>query len=372
EKRMPRHANARKRSRPVSEDEANEVVDYYNSELNFDREEITIADASALKRTVGSTAIGNFTEWFDFGVYSYLIVILRDQFFPASAGWATVATFAGLAVSFLLRPVGGIFWGILGDRIGRKTVLTFTLLMMACGSFALGLIPGYAVIGIWAPILLFILRGIQGFSTGGEYVHAMTFLVEHAPDRRRGYLASFLPLGTLTGYILGAVIVIVMRAILPHDAMYAWGWRVPFLPAGPLGLVGLYMRLRIEETPVYEQASEAERMSNKSGLQQLRETVIEQWRPILVVMGLVLSFNVTNYMLTGYMPTYLPEHLGIADTQALIVVVVVMVILVMLVNLLGKLTDHIGRKPVLLTGSILLIVISIPMFRLMFVGSTLA
>src|SRR5699024_2288092 len=112
---MPRHANARKRRHPVSEDEANEVVDYYNSELNFDREEITIADASALKRTVGRTAIGNVTECFDFGAYSYLIVVLSAQFFPESAGWATDATFAGLAVSFLLRPIGGIFWGILGD-----------------------------------------------------------------------------------------------------------------------------------------------------------------------------------------------------------------------------------------------------------------
>src|SRR5699024_4925396 len=121
-----------------------------------------------LKRVVGGTAIGNFTEWFDFGVYSYVIIILSDVFFP-QAGWAKVATFAGLAVSFLVRPIGGIFWGALGDRIGRKKILASTVLLMAFGTFALGLLPGYATIGIWAPILLFVLRGIQGFSTGGEY-----------------------------------------------------------------------------------------------------------------------------------------------------------------------------------------------------------
>src|SRR5699024_8809286 len=188
------------------------------------------------------------------------------------------------------------------------------------------------IIGIWAPILLFVLRAIQGFSTGGEYVDAMTYLVEHSPDRKRGYLCSFLPLGTLSGYVFGALMVILMQVLLADEAMHAWGWRVPFLLAGPLGLIGVFVRLRLEESPSYERAAKHDSMADKSALEQLRATVGEQWRPILICMGLVLAFNVTNYMLTGYMPTYLPSHLGTPETHALIIVVLVMVILGIIVT----------------------------------------
>ncbi|MDN5874362.1 MAG: MFS transporter, partial [Sinobacteraceae bacterium] len=269
------------------------------AEDTYTLDEITVADASSLSRTVGGTAVGNFTEWFDFGVYSYVVVYISQVFFPADAKWGTVATFAGLAVSFLVRPIGGIFWGALGDRIGRKKILAYTVLLMAVGTFCLGLVPGYASIGIGAPILLFALRGVQGFSTGGEYVGAMTFLVEHSPDKRRGFLLSWLPVGTLSGYILGALLVFIMQVSLSPEAMVSWGWRVPFLCAGPLGLVGLYVRLHLEESPAYEneQASGGHGMDKKSGLQQLRETVRGQGKPLMICMGLVLSFNVTNYML---------------------------------------------------------------------------
>lgn len=357
----------------MSTDDAAPVAsDYYNSQEHYTLEEITVADASTLTRTVTGTAVGNFTEWFDFGVYSYVIATLSQVFFPQSSGWATVATFAGLAVSFLVRPIGGIFWGAMGDRVGRKTVLAFTVILMAFGTFALGLVPGYASIGIWAPILLFVLRGIQGFSTGGEYVGAMTFLVEHSPDRKRGYLCSFLPVGTLSGYILGAVLVLVLQLLLTDAAMQAWGWRIPFLLAGPLGLAGLYVRLRLEESPAYERESEDESMGNKGGMQQFKSTVVEQWRPILICMGLVLSFNVTNYMLTGYMPTYLFKQLHLPENTALLIVIVVMVILLLMVTLLGRLSDRIGRKPIMYIGSVMLIVLSWPMFLLIFQGGHLA
>ena len=330
-------------------------------------ERITVADPSSLTRTVAGTAVGNFTEWYDFGVYSYIVPILGSVFFPTSS-IADIATFAGLAISFLVRPFGGIFWGALGDRVGRKGVLAVTVLLMAFGTFMLGVLPGYSAIGIAAPILLFAARAVQGVSTGGEYVGAMTFLAEHSPDRRRGHVCSFLPVGTLTGYIFGAVLVIGLQAALPHAAMVSWGWRIPFLLAAPLGLVGLYVRLRLEETPAYENQPEEERMSGRGGLQQVRATIIEQWRPLLVCAGLVLSFNVTNYMLTGYLPTYLSQKLDVPTNPALVIVVAVMVIIAGVVTFLGRFSDRVGRKPVMYAGSAMLAVLSVPAFLLILQG----
>ncbi|TPW32030.1 MFS transporter [Pararhizobium mangrovi] len=326
-------------------------------------DDVTISDPSRLKKTVAGTAIGNFTEWYDFGVYSYIIPIISAVFFSDSS-LAGLASFAGLAVSFLVRPIGGIFWGFLGDRIGRQGVLAITVLMMAGGTFGLGVLPGYAAIGIAAPILLFVLRAVQGFSTGGEYVGAMTFLTEHAPDRQRGHLCSFLPVGTLAGYICGAVFVIVLQETLSHEQMISWGWRLPFFLALPLGIVGLYLRMKLEESPAYEKQDDDEKMDERSSVQQVKETIASQWKPILVCIGLVLSFNVTNYMLTGYLPTYMSEQLDIASNPALIIIVIVMAIILVIVTFLGLLSDKIGRKPIMMTGSILLVVASVPLFYL--------
>lgn len=334
----------------------------------YSLDEITISDPSELKRTVAGTAIGNFTEWFDFGVYSYIIPIISAVFFPTSS-LANVASFAGLAVSFMVRPFGGIFWGFLGDRIGRKGVLAATILMMAGGTFGLGILPGYAAIGVAAPIFLFALRAIQGFSTGGEYVGAMTFLTEHAPDRQRGHICSFLPVGTLAGYIFGAVLVIVLKEVLTHGQMISWGWRVPFFLAAPLGIAGLYLRTKLEASPAFEQQSQENRMDESSSWDQIKETVASEWKPILVCMGLVLSFNVTNYMLTGYLPTYMSEQLSFPSNPALIIIVIVMAILLVIVTFLGKLSDRIGRKPIMWAGSAMLLILPIPLFHLIQSGN---
>ncbi|HZD90261.1 MAG TPA: MFS transporter, partial [Pseudolabrys sp.] len=328
-----------------------------------DPSEVTIVDTSRLKKTVAGTAIGNFTEWYDFGVYSYIVPIISSVFF-STASLADVASFAGLAISFLVRPFGGIFWGILGDRVGRKGVLAITVLMMAGGTAGLGVLPGYAAIGIAAPLLLFATRAVQGFSTGGEYVGAMTFLTEHAPDRQRGHICSFLPVGTLGGYIAGAIFVIVLQALLSHDQMTSWGWRIPFLVAAPLGIAGMYLRTRLEETPAYEEQSRHERRERPGALRQGIETIRGQWRPMLVCAGLVLSFNVTNYMLTGYLPTYLSEKLNIASNPALIIIVIVMAIIGLIVTFLGLLSDKIGKKPIMWTGAGALVVFSVPIFLL--------
>ncbi|WP_433507654.1 MFS transporter [Pseudonocardia halophobica] len=225
-------------------------------------DEITITDEATIRRAVGAAAIGNVTEWYDFGVYSYLVVTITKVFFtdlpPATS---TVYAFAVFAVSFLVRPLGGLFFGPLGDRIGRTNVLSITVIMMAAGTTILGLLPGYATIGVAAPLLVLLVRLIQGFSTGGEYGGAMTFIAEYAPDRRRGFPGSWLEFGTLTGYALGAGLVTFLTWILTPEQLVSWGWRIPFVLALPLGAVGLYLRVRLEETPAFQamlQSSEAE------------------------------------------------------------------------------------------------------------------
>jgi MFS transporter, MHS family, proline/betaine transporter len=215
--------------------------------------DITIVDHALLKRAVGAMAIGNAMEWFDFGVYSYIAVVLGKVFFPSTSPSAQlIAAFGTFAAAFLVRPLGGMVFGPLGDRIGRQRVLAMTMIMMSLGTFAIGLIPSYSSIGMLAPVLLLAARLVQGFSTGGEYGGAATFIAEFATDARRGFFGSFLEVGTLVGYILGAGTVALLTSMLSQEALLSWGWRVPFFIAGPLGLVGLYIRLKLEETPAFK------------------------------------------------------------------------------------------------------------------------
>lgn len=341
------------------------------AERKWKRDEIVVSDASDMRKTTIGTAIGNFTEWYDFGVYSYVVIYIAQNFFPGSS-LATLAAFVGLAISFMVRPLGGLFWGFMGDRIGRRGVLAATVLLMAAGTFILGLLPTYATIGWWAPILLFLLRGLQGFSTGGEYVGAITFLSEHAPDKRRGHLTSFLPVGTVSGYLLGSLLVIMLTVTLSPEAMVSWGWRIPFLIALPIGCAGLYLRLGLEETPAYENQEESESMAGESSMSQIKDTVANYWPAILAVGGLTIAFNVTNYMLTGYVPTYLMKHIGVEETPALVTVSLVMLIVVLLVTFVGQIGDRIGRRPILMVGCLAMIVVSAPMFLLTTQGSQAA
>ncbi len=337
----------------------------------YRRDQISIAHTASMRKTTFGTAVGNFTEWYDFGAYSYVVTYIAQSFFPGSS-LATLAAFVGLAISFLVRPIGGIIWGTIGDRLGRRFVLVSTILLMAGGTFLLGVLPGYAAIGILAPIFLFVLRGLQGFSTGGEYVSAITFLSEHAPDNRRGFLTSFLPVGTISGYILGAFLVILLQLSLSHEAMLAWGWRIPFLLALPIGFIGLYLRLGVEESPAYENVDKSESMDSRSTCQQIKETCAGYWPAMLASGGLTIAYNVPNYMLTGYVPTYLQEHIGVAENPALIILLVVMFFVLATVTYVGRLGDRMGRRPIIMVGCALMILVSAPMFLLTSQGSLVA
>jgi len=320
-----------------------------------------------LHRAIAASAIGNATEWFDYGVYAYGVSFISAALFPGSTAQATLFALATFAISFLVRPLGGMFWGPLGDRYGRKTVLAMTIVMMSLATLGIGLVPSYASVGFWAPVLLVLLRLIQGFSTGGEYGGAATFMAEYAPDERRGFYGSFLEVGTLAGFSLGALLMLGFALLLGTDAMTAWGWRLPFLVAAPLGLAGLYLRSRIEDTPVFREV-EWIGVKERGHVRELRD-LLRYFRKPLVVLGLlVVALNVVNYTLLSYMPTYLQLRLGLSPEQALYVPIIGMLFMMPFLPAAGALSDRIGRKPLWWASLVGLLVMAIPAYQMMASG----
>ncbi|MGW6937418.1 glycine betaine/L-proline transporter ProP [Streptomyces xanthophaeus] len=339
------------------------------------RTDITVTDDRAVKRAVKAASLGNAMEWFDFGIYSYLAVTLGHVFFPSgNETTQLLSSFATFAVAFLVRPLGGMFFGPMGDRLGRKKVLALTMIMMAVGTFAIGLIPSHGTIGLWAPALLILFRMLQGFSTGGEYGGASTFIAEYAPDKRRGYFGSFLEFGTLAGYVGAAGLVTALYAVLDDTQMESWGWRIPFLVAGPLGLVGLYLRLRLDETPAFQKleggsAKAAKATEAADGVEtttkgDLAHIFRRYWPTLILCICLVGAYNITDYMLLSYMPTYLSDELGYSETHGLLVLLAVMLCLMLVISQVGKLSDRFGRKPLLMAGMVGFFVLSLPAFLL--------
>ncbi len=336
-------------------------------------EDVTVTEPATVRRAINAAAIGNVTEWYDFGVYGYLALTIEGVFLPEDSGAAGKIIVAGLfAVSFLVRPFGGLVFGPLSDRIGRNRVLAITMVMMATSTFLIGLIPSYAAIGMLAPFLLLACRLLQGFSTGGEYSNAMTFISEYAPDRRRGFFGSLLEVGTFGGYVLGASVAVILEGILTDDQMMSWGWRLPFFVALPLGFIGIYLRTKLKDTPAFE-AQEAAKNAPESESHDARDfeghefrKILSLWPSVLVCCGLVIAWNVTNYMLTSFMPSYFDEvgdrqdGYEITSLTANIMEIIVMVVCLVLIPVFGRLSDRIGRRPIVLVGCLSLIVLAVP------------
>lgn len=320
---------------------------------------------SSLHRAVGASALGNAVEWFDYGIYAYGVTYISAALFPGDTEEAVLFALATFAISFLVRPLGGLFWGPLGDRIGRKSVLAMTILLMAAATFFVGLIPSYDSIGFWAPALLVALRMLQGFSTGGEYGGAATFMAEYAPDDRRGFYGSFLEFGTLAGFSFGAALMLGYSIHLGDQAMHDWGWRIPFLIAGPIGLVGMYVRSKLEDTPIFLEQMEAAERRPAPGMMALAR---QHWRPLLVVSGLVVALNVVNYTLLSYMPTYLQRRIGLSNEEALVVPIIGMLFMMLFLPFAGALSDRIGRRPMWRWSLIGLLVFVVPLYMLIGTG----
>lgn len=316
--------------------------------------------AGERRRAVVAAVFGNFVEWYDFTVYGVFAATIATLFFPGGDQFvALLSTFAIFGVAFLVRPVGALVIGSYGDRLGRRGTLSLVILLMSGATFLIGVSPTYAQVGVAAPLILVFARLLQGFSAGGEFGGATSFMVEYAPEGKRALYASWQATSQacalLVGLLLGAVL-----TGLPEEQFLAWGWRIPFLIALPLGLVGLYMRLRLEETPSFRAVRET------SGVEPapLRETLSSHGGDIAKVVGMILVYTVLTYLFV-FSPTYLEESLGFPRYQALGATALGMVIYAVGSPLAALFSEKVGRKPLLGGAALLAVLFSFPGFLLM-------
>ena len=325
-----------------------------------------VSGASPLRQVISGASIGNAVEWYDFAIYGFLATFIAANFFPAGNETAALLnTFAIFAAAFVMRPLGGLVFGPLGDRIGRQRVLAIVILLMAGSTLGMGLLPTYDAIGVVAPLLLLFLRCLQGFSAGGEYGGGACYLAEFASDERRGLTVTFIAWSGVVGFLLGSVTVTLLQTLLGDAAMDSYGWRIPFLIAGPLGLVGLYIRLKLTDTPAFEQLS----ASNDVATSPLREALRTAWRPILQVIGIMIMFNVGYYVVFSYLPTYFIKTLHLSKTVAFVSITMACVVAIVLILPLAALSDRIGRRPLLIGGTMAFALLAYPLFLLLNSGS---
>ena len=325
-------------------------------------------DSKTRNKVVAASFIGNFVEWFDYAVYGYLAVTITAVFFPESdPTTGLMLTFALFAVSFFVRPLGGFVWGHLGDKIGRREALSWSILIMSAATFCMAFIPSYDTIGIWAPIMLLVIRVVQGFSASGEYAGATAFLVEYAPSNRRGLYAAVVPASTAAGLLLGSLMAAVLTGVLDAGQMESWGWRLPFLLAAPMGLIGRYIRTRLEESPVFTELAK----QDTAEATPVGALFTNHWRQLIQAVGAVLLNAVGFYVILSYMPTYLSNELGLAETASYAATTVALATYIGFIFVTGMLSDKYGRRKVLMTASILFVLLTVPAFMLLDTGNFL-
>jgi MHS family shikimate/dehydroshikimate transporter-like MFS transporter len=317
---------------------------------------------NSIRKVALASFIGTAIEWYDYFLYGTAAALVFNQlFFPDFSPLAgTLASFATFAVGFFARPVGGIIFGHFGDRIGRKTMLVLTLLIMGVATFLIGLLPTYETIGVWAPILLVVLRVFQGFGVGGEWGGAVLMAVEHSPRGRRGFYGSWPQMGVPAGLLLGTLAVYLF-ALLPEEQFLAWGWRVPFLLSIVLVGVGLYIRLAIAESPAFRQVQE----SNTTAPRPIIDVLRTYPKAVLIAMGLRVAENGSFYVFSVFVLAYVTEQLGLPNSLVLAGVMIASAIELFAIPFYGSLSDRVGRKPVYLGGAVFSLLFALPFFWLL-------
>ena len=307
------------------------------------------------KAAVASAVIGNVLEWYDFAIYAYFAAIIGKTFFAQSdPAVSLLQSFAVFGIGYVARPVGGILVGRYADRFGRRPALIFTILMMAVGTVAIGLIPSYASIGIAAPVLVVLARLAQGFSSGGEVASSMTYLVEWAPHNRRGFFGSFQTATVAAGLLLGASVAALMSSLVSAETMESWAWRVPFLLGGLLGPVGMYMRRNsVEEAPVFKRAANSPPRAASA-----------PWKQTLRAFGFTIAWTVSYYVCVVFMPTFLQSYAHVGRSVALWTGTCALLLMIPSMLIAGRLSDRFGRRPVLMTACIGLVVLPYPLFNM--------
>ncbi|TCP10185.1 MHS family MFS transporter [Uruburuella suis] len=314
------------------------------------------------KRVLWASLIGSSIEWFDYFLYGTVAALVFNQlFFPAEdPAVGTMLAFASFALSFFIRPFGGIIFSHIGDRIGRKKTLVLTLGLMGGATVLMGLLPTYQAIGIAAPILMVLLRLVQGLGIGGEWGGAMLLAVEYAPKERRGFFGSVPQMGVTIGMLLATLALTVM-SMLPDDVFLSWGWRVPFVLSAVLVFVGLWIRKGIDETPSFKKNQAA---GNVVAV-PLLETLKHHKREVLIAVGAKFVETAPFYIMSTFIVYYATKELGFSRTQALNAVTVATVVTTLLIPLMGALSDRIGRKTVYIAGVLMMMAYAFPYFWLL-------
>ncbi|MEC5344306.1 MFS transporter [Brenneria populi] len=312
-----------------------------------------------IKRVATASAIGTAAEYYDFFAYGTAAVLFFGQlFFPSSDPLiSTLAAFATYAVGFLARPLGGIVFGHIGDKVGRKKALVITILIVGLGTFCIGLLPTYEKIGIWAPILLILIRILQGFGVGGEQAGAVLMTAEYAQPERRGFFASWVQIGAPTGFLLPLALFAVLNKVLSPEQMLEWGWRIPFLLSLLLVIVGLFIRLKIDESPVFAQIRETKAAESRPVIEVIRDF------PGIVAKGVCAKLveACTFAMFTVIVLAYgKANHLD--ETLLMETMIVAVILEIMAIPLMGHLSDKLGRKPIYILGALLQVVMIVPFF----------
>ena len=321
----------------------------------------------SVRRVAVASAIGTTIEWYDYFIYaSAAALVFGPLFFPEfSAAAGTLASFGTFAVGFLARPLGGVVFGHLGDLVGRKVMLFVSLLVMGIATVAIGLLPTYASIGIAAPILLVVLRLVQGFAVGGEWGAAVLMTIEHAPEEKRGFYGSFPQLGKAAGIILANLAFLVIVASLSPEQFAAWGWRVPFIVSIVLIAVGLYIRLTIEESPVFSQVKE----TGTEARMPLVDVFRTYPKEVLLAGGACIATIAMGYLVEVYMLNYGTRVLGLPNNTMLVLIVLVACVEIFAVVGMAALSDRIGRRRLFLGGTVLGMLWAFPFFWLIDTGS---
>jgi MFS family permease len=307
-------------------------------------------DARGLRRVLLSSFAGTSIEWYDFFLFgSAAALVFPRLFFPGSdPTTGTLLSFATYAVAFLARPLGGVIFGRMGDTVGRKAALVATLLLTGGGTFLMGCLPGYDAIGVWAPICLVVLRLVQGLGLGGEWGGAVTLSAEHADahgrQRARGALASWVQLGVPVGNLAAVGAFTAASVLLPEEDFLSWGWRLPFLASAVLVIVGLWMRLAVEESPLFHAVERAQA--------PLAEVLRTQWRPILLTIGIRICSDVSYYVFAVFALSYMTANLGLPKNWGLYGVILGSVLQLALIPGSAAISDRVGRRPVYIAGAV--------------------
>lgn len=319
-------------------------------------------------RNIIAGCVGNVLEWYDFALYGFFAPVIAKQFFPSDDQVSSLlATFGVFAVGFFMRPVGAVIFGILGDKLGRKRALEISVIMMAIPTTLIGVLPTHEEVGILAPILLTLIRLVQGVSVGGEFTGSISFVVEHAPypPGRRGFYSSWTVFSLLGGILLGSAISGLVTNILTPDQVLSYGWRLPFFLGIVIGVIGLYLRSGLDESPTFKRLKEAGQLSKRP----IREALQNHWREIIIVIGATCVGSVNFYMIFVYMTTFLSTETHVLLSLALDINTVSVVVLMVLTPLMGLLSDRIGRKPVMIIGCLIIAIFAYPLFIVLTKGN---